>query len=462
MDDSTGTPCPDCGASRNRDNTPSCACNLRASDALRDARTAQAAEAEDFTPLRIRPYVELDDGTTMAAAGAAAASTPNAAPADGNPGMPEVGDTPADGGAPEAGQGTEQARTPADSNRRDTPAAHGGPTARNEQTAHGERTARAGQTAPEALRPAADATMQLRALTADSLAAPETPGDPDATSVLPPATPVPAPAPRPTPLAAPLAPSTSEPSATDLNLFDSTRPLGTVPAGAGSLPVPEAGEPAPPGSRRRRRRTTLVVAAGAVVAVIGAAGWASGLFAYETPSRDDALPKDVRASVPDTLVADAPSAAPDTSVSGSPEVSAPASAPAPPSETASPSASPSASEAEAESEASASAAPSDAAEPSATPTTTAPAEAPEEAEELDDGTATGPTLRRGDRGPEVVDLQQRLSKVYLYNGSANGQFNRRTEDAVRTYQWTRGVRGDEPGVYGPETRARLEAETGNR
>ena len=40
---------------------PSCACARRASDALRDTRTAEAAAAEDFDPLRIRPYVELDE-----------------------------------------------------------------------------------------------------------------------------------------------------------------------------------------------------------------------------------------------------------------------------------------------------------------------------------------------------------------------------------------------------------------
>ncbi|MDQ0683495.1 hypothetical protein QFZ56_002458 [Streptomyces achromogenes] len=56
-----GLPCPECGALRAPDNTPSCACARRVSDALRDTRTAEAAAAEDFDPLRIRPYVELDE-----------------------------------------------------------------------------------------------------------------------------------------------------------------------------------------------------------------------------------------------------------------------------------------------------------------------------------------------------------------------------------------------------------------
>ncbi|MFE3030771.1 peptidoglycan-binding domain-containing protein [Streptomyces canus] len=63
MADSNGHRCPECGALRGADNTPSCGCTRRASDALRDARTAEAAAAEDFDPLRIRPYVELDDET---------------------------------------------------------------------------------------------------------------------------------------------------------------------------------------------------------------------------------------------------------------------------------------------------------------------------------------------------------------------------------------------------------------
>ncbi|MDX3248896.1 hypothetical protein PV408_45960, partial [Streptomyces sp. ME18-1-4] len=55
-----GLPCPQCGALRAPDNTPSCWCAQRAAESLRDTRTAEAAAAEDFDPLRIRPYVELE------------------------------------------------------------------------------------------------------------------------------------------------------------------------------------------------------------------------------------------------------------------------------------------------------------------------------------------------------------------------------------------------------------------
>ncbi|MFC7510774.1 peptidoglycan-binding protein [Streptomyces thermocarboxydus] len=71
---------------------------------------------------------------------------------------------------------------------------------------------------------------------------------------------------------------------------------------------------------------------------------------------------------------------------------------------------------------------------------------------------TAPVLRRGDRGPEVVELQQRLRQVWLYQGDADGRYSHRVEEAVRRYQWQWGI-NEELGVYGPRTRARLESET---
>ncbi|WP_264924586.1 peptidoglycan-binding protein [Streptomyces sp. A012304] len=70
-----GLPCPECGALRAADNTPSCACAQRASEALRDTREAEAAAAGDFDPLRIRPYVELGEGDGTAS-GAATGESP--------------------------------------------------------------------------------------------------------------------------------------------------------------------------------------------------------------------------------------------------------------------------------------------------------------------------------------------------------------------------------------------------
>ncbi|MEU0945045.1 peptidoglycan-binding domain-containing protein [Streptomyces canus] len=311
MTESNGHLCPECGAPRGADNTPSCGCTRRASDALRDARTAEAAAAEDFDPLRIRPYVELDD-----------------------------------------------------------------------------------ETAPVPRVPAPDATMPLRVPTP------------------PPAT----------------------PSPTDLNLFEAERDAAAHASTADAHP------------RRTRRRTVLLASAGAVVAVVAAAGLASGLFAYEPPSRDEAAPQDVRPAVPDATTT-AASAPPSTATASLRPSSAPPSATA----SASPSASPS------PSRSSASPSPSRSAAPSATPTASAatnPAAGSDAARE-----ATPPVLRRGSEGAEVVELELRLTQVGLYSRKAAGHYNEGVEDAVAAYQWQRGIQVAEHGVYDLVTRERLESET---
>ncbi|MFI9241556.1 peptidoglycan-binding protein [Streptomyces sp. NPDC053086] len=70
-----------------------------------------------------------------------------------------------------------------------------------------------------------------------------------------------------------------------------------------------------------------------------------------------------------------------------------------------------------------------------------------------------PVLRRGDTGPEVVELQLRLKQLNLYGDRIDGAFTRPVEDAVRNYQLARGVLRDPLGEYGPATRKSLEAET---
>jgi peptidoglycan hydrolase-like protein with peptidoglycan-binding domain len=47
----------------------------------------------------------------------------------------------------------------------------------------------------------------------------------------------------------------------------------------------------------------------------------------------------------------------------------------------------------------------------------------------------------------------------LYTGKADGTYSGQVEDAVRRYQWARGITGDKSGVYGAATRASLEGET---
>ncbi|MDC2948383.1 peptidoglycan-binding domain-containing protein [Streptomyces heilongjiangensis] len=339
MSEPTSHICPECFAPRATDGSPSCGCGRRASEALLQARTAQAAAAEDFDPLRIRPYVEL------------------------------------------GGTGDD----------------HGHP----------------GATDPA--EPAEATTM---------------------------------------PLAAFRAPRTTPPTADDR-----TRPL-TVPPPASSPGSPHTrpSTPARPRSATRRRRTGLIVALGGTAAagVMAAAGFMSGLFSYEAPERNGALPDDVRASAPDTTVdgGKTPVETPEEATAGGAPAPAPPGragrskpsgvpSPSPSKESASPSASPSPSPSEAS--------------PSARATDKSTAD---DAHDGDSQLEAPKTLRLGDDDPEVTELQLRLRQVGLYNGDIDENFDRRVEQAVIDYQITRAVsKDDEPGVYGLATRARLEAET---
>jgi len=76
----------------------------------------------------------------------------------------------------------------------------------------------------------------------------------------------------------------------------------------------------------------------------------------------------------------------------------------------------------------------------------------------DDGTAIE-SLRRGDSGPEVTELQLRLTELALYVGEADGDYDSQVEDAVTLFQRTWGITADEPGAYGRATRTSLEAKT---
>ncbi|MEU9914842.1 peptidoglycan-binding domain-containing protein [Streptomyces sp. NPDC051001] len=315
MAESHGHLCPECGAPRGTDNTPSCGCTQRASDALRDARTAEAAAAEDFDPLRIRPYVELE-------------------------------------GEASAGSATEAAA--------------------------------------EAAAGAADMTMPLRA--------------------------VPGPA----------------PSTRDLSLFEGAGREGENADDFDDEP------------RRRPRSTVLLGAAGGIVAVIAAAGLASGMFSYDTPTRDGALPQEVRASVPD--------ASPTTeAASQSPTTTAPrpSAVPPPPSASATPSPSPTPTPTTAS--------------PTPSRSTTSPTTSPATSTTADDASdareSTPPVLRRGSEGDEVLELERRLTQLGLYTRKASGHYNEGVEDAVTRYQWARGIQTDEHGVYDLTTRERLESET---
>ncbi|MFB7734155.1 peptidoglycan-binding protein [Streptomyces sp. NPDC056112] len=252
------------------------------------------------------------------------------------------------------------------------------------------------------------------------------------------------------------APPPGEPSAADVSLFDPA-----TEADPATVSEPTAGTEGPKGRAgshrggRRNRRPTVVLAACAVVAtIVAGAGFASGLFSYESPERDHAS-RQVRESVPDAWV--------ETPTASAPTAAAPSyasSAPTTVSESPSPGA---------DASPSASASESGTAEPS--PSGSQEGNVPGTGPEPDGPTQTAttmrasapaapaPVLRRGDQGPEVTELQSRLGQLFLFPGKADGVFGRRLEKSVRAYQWSRGITADELGVYGPATRARLESET---
>ncbi|GGS94514.1 peptidoglycan-binding domain-containing protein [Streptomyces chromofuscus] len=344
MGEQRGHQCPECGAPRAADNTPSCGCGERAAEALRDARTAEQAAAEDFDPLRIRPYVALPATTTET-------DVPPAEP-----------------------------------------------------------------TIPLPLR-------------------------------------IPDPHPTTTVAGAATTDGTNGTNGTDgTDPRDTTGPTGTtgttrttkITAITAITELAENAESRGPGGRSRiRRRTALLAASAAVVAVAATAGFAGGLFSYEPPARDSAAPESVREAVPEARTTQ-PSPTPSTErTSAAPT---PRSVSPTPTTTPTPSPTPTAS----------SVSPT----PSPTPPQSSSPPAPATGSPVPaDRDEPAPTLRRGDSGPEVTELQLRLRQLYLYNDDPHGQYTKQVEHAVRNYQWARGIRDDELGVYGEETRQMLESET---
>ncbi|GAB2590801.1 hypothetical protein GCM10027168_25000 [Streptomyces capparidis] len=68
-------------------------------------------------------------------------------------------------------------------------------------------------------------------------------------------------------------------------------------------------------------------------------------------------------------------------------------------------------------------------------------------------------LGPGDSGPAVSDLQRRLLRIPdVYPGGAvDGRYDRALAEAVARFQSWYGIRGDEEGVYGDDTRRDLES-----
>ncbi|MEU1278980.1 peptidoglycan-binding protein [Streptomyces sp. NPDC005805] len=429
-------------------------------------RAAEIAAAEDFDPLRIRPYVTLDsEGAEFPPPGGAAPLAAGSSPPVsgggtgagpfGHRGHRAVDDEPTAPLPPVRGDGEDGIRGAAD---RWAPSGSG--RARDEDGAadswsygHGAPgdAARAGgiprphgRTGGPAPLPPLHAGGGADAWSPSGSG----PGQPENA--------------RDASGAAPWAPYGHDPAAPGADPHTPAGPGGELPPLLGPAGPGTGAEPRP----RARRRGAGIVAAAAALAVAGTAAYASGLFAGEGERDRVSMPDRENGGGPSlNLGPDAPSApaSPTGSPSGSP---APSRSGSPsPSASASPTASPSASATRSVPVSSAPAAPSPSSTASASGSVS-DGDVPETgggdgAEEPPPPGFAPASLSRGDTGPEVRDLQKRLQQLWLYSREerADGIFDQGVEDAVKVYQWHRGIQSDPLGVYGPETRRALESET---
>ncbi|MFH0244542.1 peptidoglycan-binding protein [Streptomyces sp. HK10] len=243
------------------------------------------------------------------------------------------------------------------------------------------------------------------------------------------------------------------PDPADLAMF----PEGARRADGDTAPLPlvTGGRAAP---RRRIGRGMALAVGGTAVAVVGSGVLVAGLFTRGGDPFDEARFGD-RGGAPTAVVPtdgkgrESADAGPGGSVSpsASPSATAPPSVSASPPRSRTPSSSPTPSRT---AQASASTSPA-----SSAPTT--PGGDGWDDDWDDDG---GPprTLREGDSGPEVTELQYRLAAVGTYDAQkhgVDGAYDRDVTEGVSTFQTWYGVRGDPEGVYGPHTRRALERAT---
>ncbi|MGW1000846.1 peptidoglycan-binding domain-containing protein [Streptomyces sp. NPDC002520] len=248
MTEPKGHTCPECGTPRGPDNTPSCDCTRRASDALRDARTAEAAAAEDFDPLRIRPYIEVTETDAIGTTAPEGEPRPVRGADDTLP-MPTA-----------PGPATTDVRL------------FDQESAREQEPGSGSRSGSGSGSQSEA---GADAGSGAAAGGGSPEAAPG---------------------------------GESLGSAPDGELLEAApggEPLRSAPGGESLRAVPD--EVAPEESPRRSRPASVLSVAGVGVAVVAAAGFVIAMFAYQAPSRDRAA-EEVRQSVPDVTTPDTSSA----------------------------------------------------------------------------------------------------------------------------------------------------------
>ncbi|MFI1973681.1 peptidoglycan-binding protein [Streptomyces wedmorensis] len=425
----TGHVCPECGVHR-----PGCAC----------AQAAIAA-AEDFDPLRIRPYVTLDaperqEGPQKpqpAAAGGAGAPYGSGAGAAGTP----YGDARSpygDAGTPHTGGGSDGDATaylPAYAPE-DPPTAQ---LSAIRPEGQGPLGARPGETRPDTYpaTPGQDAHPGAYGAEPGQDAYPGAyeaePGHDARLGARPAET-------RPNAFAGDGYPDGTYPG----TVGDPSETMPLLLRGVGDVPPTHGGE------RARGRRRGAVVAAVAAVAVAGTAALAAAVLGGGDEGDDRAAVPEVTTSASlNVVVSEAPSLSSET-----PEPSA--SSPAPTRTSASPTPSANRTTASSAPSTTAPAAPpaTAPAAPTSAPTTSSPsAQPPQQTEEA------AVTLSLGATGSEVRELQLRLQALWIYDGRINGKYTREVEEAVATYQRWLYPQTDPEGVYGAFTRSHLEAAT---
>ncbi|MEU8872899.1 peptidoglycan-binding protein [Streptomyces javensis] len=239
---------------------------------------------------------------------------------------------------------------------------------------------------------------------------------------------------------------------------EETRVIDRVEERPGGDEGDEADGAAPgPGRHRKSKRKVVatVLAGAAAVAVAGSLAIGTGLLGDHKEDGGGGAASDhtladstVSPPVEEELPAEGPGASsgsPSSSATPHPSASGSARTSAPPSEggpsgSARPSESASATGSATKAGPSASDAPTSA--PSATPEPPGP-----------------PVLREGDSGPEVVELQKRLTQLLQYIGVADGKYDGGLRRIVSSYQDQHDITGDPDGVYGQNTRRDLESRT---
>lgn len=237
---------------------------------------------------------------------------------------------------------------------------------------------------------------------------------------------------------------------------------GATPEDLGLFAHPAPGEDGPqradnPRGRRRSRKRPLAAVAGAAVAVVAVCGGllAAGLLGGDD-ERDQARPNDLAGGPTATASTGDATEGPTPSGSASRATAKASASPSPgKSADAKTSASPSASgahPASARTPVLAGASSSASAPPGATARTAPPSG------------STAATLKQGMRGPDVLEMQQRLNEEggWLLAPDVvreDGHYSGEDGHAVADFQRDNGIKGDPSGVYGPNTRRALEAMT---